>query len=74
MNTNLKVILAAISLAALASPVMAQSLITRPDVGEPAASNAYGTVDARREHMERAAPVIQRDQIRAHSERPYSPR
>jgi hypothetical protein len=76
MNTNLKVILTAISLVTLASPVMAQSLITRPDVGDPAASNSsYGTVaDARREHMGRVAPVIQRDQIRTHSERPYLPR
>jgi hypothetical protein len=66
MNTNLKAILTAISLATLASPVMAQSLITRPDVGESAAhfSNPYGAVaGVRREHMDRMAPVTRRDQI-----------
>lgn len=46
MKTSLKVILTAVSIATLASPVMAQSLITRPYVGEWAAnsSNADGAV------------------------------
>ena len=63
MNTNLKVILTAISIATLASPVMAQSLTTRPYVGESAAniSNAHGSVAGAR--RERVAPVIERNQI-----------
>jgi hypothetical protein len=46
MKTNLKVILAAASLATLASPVMAQSLINRAYIERPTAniSNAYGSV------------------------------
>ncbi len=61
MKTNLKVILTAIGIATLASPVMAQSLITRPDVGGPAAytSNALGPVaSAHRKHHEWVAPVV----------------
>jgi hypothetical protein len=66
MKTSLKVILTAVSIATLASPVVAQSLITRPDVGESAAniSNAYGPVaGARRERTHRVAPAIERSQI-----------
>ncbi len=40
MSTSLKVILAAAAVAFLASPVMAQSLITRPYV-ESSADNTY---------------------------------
>jgi hypothetical protein len=66
MNTNLKVILTAVSIATLASPVMAQSLTTRPYVGHSAAdiSNAHGSVaGARKERTERVAPVVERNQI-----------
>jgi hypothetical protein len=55
MRTNLKVVLATLGIAVLASPVMAQSLIPRPDVelsaanisnarGSAIASNAHGSV------------------------------
>ena len=66
MNTNLKVILTAIGIATLASPVMAQSLTTQPYVGASAAniSNAHGSVSgARRARTERVAPVTERNQI-----------
>jgi hypothetical protein len=66
MNTNLKVILTALSIATLASPVMAQSLTTRPYIGQSAAniSNAHGSVaGARRERTERVAPAVERNQI-----------
>ncbi len=63
MNTNLKVILTAISIATLASPVMAQSLTTRPYVAASAAniSNAHGSVSGAR--RARVAPVTERNQI-----------
>ncbi len=66
MNTNLKVILTAISIATLASPVMAQSLTTRPYAGTSAVdiSNAHGSVaGARRQQTERVAPVTEGNQI-----------
>jgi hypothetical protein len=70
MNTNLKVILAAASLATLASPVLAQSLINRVYDERPAAniSNAHGSVAGlRTERSVRAAhtaPVVEKKQIR----------
>jgi hypothetical protein len=69
MKTNLKVIMTAISLATLASPVMAQSLINRAYVEQPAAdiSNARGSVAGlrveRNARTERAEPVIGRSHI-----------
>ena len=66
MNTNLKVILTAISIATLASPVMAQSLATHRYVGASAANiaNAHGSVaGARRERTERVAPVVDTNQL-----------
>jgi hypothetical protein len=68
MKTNLKLIAAAIGLATLASPVMAQSLINRAYVEQPAAaadiSNARGSVvGVRAERAARTAPVIERNQI-----------
>jgi hypothetical protein len=69
MKTNLKVILAAVSLATVASPVMAQSLINRPYVEQPAAdiSNARGSVAGirveRSARTERAAPIAGRSHI-----------
>jgi hypothetical protein len=70
MNTNLKVILTAIGIATLASPIMAQSLTTRPYVGQYVGqsaadiSNAHGSVaGARKERTQRAAPVVESNQI-----------
>ena len=75
MKTNLKVILAAASLATLASPVLAQSLINRVYDERPAVSisNAYGSGAAygagaglrteRGVRTVRSAPVIERSQI-----------
>jgi hypothetical protein len=67
MKTNLKVIAAAIGLATLASPVMAQSLINRAYIEQSAAadiSNARGSVvGVRAERAARTAPVVERNQI-----------
>jgi hypothetical protein len=71
MKTSLKVMMAAISIATLASPVMAQSLITRPDVGD--VSNAHAPVaDSHRERTERAAPILERNQIHIDDAVPFS--
>jgi hypothetical protein len=74
MNTNLKVLLTAIGIATLASPVMAQSMTNRPYVGTSAVdiSNAHGSVlsnargsvaGARRERTERVAPITEGNQV-----------
>ena len=69
MNTNLKVILAAVSLATLASPVMAESWFNNAyNLERPAAadiSNAHGSV-AGAPHTARtmrSAPVTERSQV-----------
>jgi hypothetical protein len=50
MNTNLKVILTAIGIAVLASPVMAQSSESRSHAPQVSISNARGSVSHARVH------------------------
>jgi hypothetical protein len=70
MKTSLKVVMAAASIATLASPVMAQSLITRPDVGD--VSNAHASVADSRSRRERVAPADERNQARIDDAAPFA--
>ena len=62
MTTSLKMILATAAIAALASPVAAQGLVTRAYITNPAPSisNAHGSVGGARRKLE--APVAEQNQ------------
>jgi len=67
MTTSLKVILAAAAIGVLASPVMAQDVVSRPSVAGSAAtishthgSHAYGSVGGARREL--AAPLTEQTQ------------